>query len=200
MRIVIIGAGHVGAGLGRAFAAVGHDIVFGVRDPESAKTLAALAEIAGASATFPAEAVAGADLVVFALRPVGLAATLAEIGSLDGRLVIDAMNRFDGDPLRSTTQDLVESLPGAKIAKAFNTIGAENYATARDREQRAAMLVAGDDPEAKRAAMDLAAELGFQAEDAGPLANAKVLEDMVKVWAVLAQAHGRTVGFAVSLG
>jgi predicted dinucleotide-binding enzyme len=200
MRIGIIGAGHVGSGLGNAFTAVGHDVVFGVRDPESTRTLAALADIPGASATLPAEAVAGADIVVFALRPVGLAATLAEIGSLDGRLVIDAMNRHDGDPLRSTTADLVALLPGAKIAKAFNTIGAENYATARDREQKAAMFVAGDDPEAKRAAMDLAAELGFQAEDAGPLANAKVLEDMVRVWVALSQAHGRTVGFAVSLG
>jgi predicted dinucleotide-binding enzyme len=200
MRIGIIGAGHVGSGLGNAFTAVGHDVVFGVRDPESTRTLAALADIPGVSATLPAEAVAGADIVVFALRPVGLAATLAEIGSLDGRLVIDAMNRHDGDPLRSTTADLVALLPGAKIAKAFNTIGAENYATARDREQKAAMFVAGDDPEAKRAAMDLAAELGFQAEDAGPLANAKVLEDMVRVWVALSQAHGRTVGFAVSLG
>jgi hypothetical protein len=123
-----------------------------------------------------------------------------KIGSLEGRIVIDAMNRFDGDPLRSTTQDLAELLPGAKLAKAFNTIGAENYATARDRRTKAAMFVAGDDPEAKQAAMDLATELGFQAEDAGPLANAKVLEDMVRVWMALAQAHGRTAGFAVSLG
>jgi predicted dinucleotide-binding enzyme len=60
--------------------------------------------------------------------------------------------------------------------------------------------VASDDPEAKRVAMELAAELGFQPEDAGPLANAKALEEMVRVWLVLAQAHGRRVGFAVTLG
>jgi predicted dinucleotide-binding enzyme len=137
---------------------------------------------------------------VFALSPLGLAATVAELGSLDGRIVIDAMNRWDGDPVRSMTQDLVAMLPGAKIAKAFNTIGAENYATARDREATAMMLVAGDDPEAKAAAMGLATELGFRAEDAGPLANAKVLEDMVRVWLALAQVHGRTVGFALSEG
>jgi predicted dinucleotide-binding enzyme len=174
--------------------------VFGVRDPESAKTLAALADIPGAEAASPAAAATGADIVVFALRPTGLASTVAEIGSLEGRLVIDAMNRFDGDPLRSTAQDLAALLPGARIAKAFNTIGAENYATARDRQTRAAMFVAGDDPDAKQAAMALATELGFQAEDAGPLANAKVLEDMVRVWLALTQAHGRTVAFAVSEG
>jgi hypothetical protein len=200
MRIAIIGAGNVGGGLGKAFAAAGHEVVFGVRDPASTKTLAALADIPDADAATPAAAVDGAAVVVVALRPTGLASTLMKIGSLEGRIVIDAMNRFDGDPLRSTTQDLAELLPGAKLAKAFNTIGAENYATARDRRTKAAMFVAGDDPEAKRAAMDLATELGFQAEDAGPLANAKVLEDMVRVWMALAQAHGRTAGFAVSLG
>ncbi len=200
MRIAIIGAGNVGGGLGRAFAGVGHDVVFGVRDPDSTKTLAALAEIPDATAEAPAPAVSGADVVVFALRPAGLAAIAAEIGPLDGRIVIDAMNRFDGDPMRSTVEDLAELLPGARLAKAFNTIGAENYATARQRTMPAAMFVAGDDPDAKRVALDLASQLGFQAEDAGPLANARILEDMVRIWMVLAQAHGRSVGFAISPG
>jgi predicted dinucleotide-binding enzyme len=198
MRIAILGAGNVGGGLGRAFAAAGHEVVFGVRDPESTKTLAALADIPDAVASSPVDAVAGADIVVFALRPVGLAATVAEIGPLDGRIVIDAMNRFDGDPHRSTTMDLVQLLPGAKLAKAFNTIGAENYVTAGQRVVKAAMFVAGDDADAKRAAMDLAAEIGFEPEDAGGLANTKVLEDMVRVWMVLTAAHGRGVGFAIS--
>ncbi len=62
------------------------------------------------------------------------------------------------------------------------------------------MFVAGDDPDAKRVALGLAAEIGFAAEDAGGLANARSLEEMTKVWLVLSQTHGRTVGFAISLG
>lgn len=200
MRIAIIGAGSVGGGLGRAFAAVGHDVVFGVRDPDSEKTLAALAEIPEADARSPAEAVEGADVVVFAVRPVAVPAMAAAVGSLDGRIVIDAMNRFDGDPGRSMTQELTALLPGAKLAKAFNTTGYENYTTARDRSAKAAMFVAGDDPDAKRVAMELATEVGFRAEDAGGLANAKSLEEMVRVWLVVAQAHGRRVAFALSDG
>lgn len=200
MRIAIIGAGNVGGGLGAAFAAVGHDVVFGVRDPESTKTQAALAEIGDATALAPASAVDGADVVVFALRPVALAATARELPSLDGRIVIDAMNRFDGELGRSTAHDLVALLPGAKVAKAFNTIGFENYTTARERAVPAAMFVAGDDADAKRVAMDLARELGFRPEDAGGLANAKPLEEMVKVWLALSGTHGRSVGFAISEG
>jgi len=198
MRIAIIGAGNVGGGLARAFRAVGHDVIFGVRDPASTKTRAALDAAPGATATGAAEAVRGAAVVVFALRWDAAAQTIPTIGALDGRIVIDAMNRF-GTP-RSTAEDLVELLPGAKVAKCFNTIGAENFATARDRAVKAAMFVAGDDADAKRAALDLAAEIGFQAEDAGPLANARALEDMVKVWLSLAGIHGRGVAFAISPG
>jgi predicted dinucleotide-binding enzyme len=200
MRIAIIGAGSVGGGLGSAFAAVGHDIVFGVRDPASAKTAAALAAATGATAMSPAEAVRAADVVVFALRWDAVPTTVAGLPPLDGRIVIDAMNRFDGDPARSTTQDLANLLPGAKLAKAFNTIGFENYRTARDRREPAAMFVAGDDPDAKRVALDLAAQLGFVPEDAGGLANAKALELMVRVWLALAGVHGRQVAYAISLG
>jgi 8-hydroxy-5-deazaflavin:NADPH oxidoreductase len=200
MRIAIIGAGNVGGGLGAAFTAAGHEVVFGVRDPESAKTKAALAACRGAVAKSFAEALDGADVVAFALRWGGVAEAVANFPSLSGRIVIDAMNRLDGDPTRSTTQDLADLLPGAKLAKAFNTIGFENLATARGRQRAAAMFVAGDDPDAKQVAMELAAQIGFVPEDAGGLANAKPLEQMVRVWLALAQTHGRGVGFAISLG
>jgi predicted dinucleotide-binding enzyme len=200
MRIAIIGAGNVGGGLGAAFAAVGHEVVFGVRDPGSRKTEAALAGVSGARATSPADAVDGADVIAFALRWDAVPGTIAGMPSLAGRVVIDAMNRLDGDPARSTTQDLADLLAGARLVKVFNTIGFENLATARTRRAPAAMFVAGDDPDAKRVAMDLAAELGFVPEDAGGLANTKSLEHMVRVWLALAQTHGRGIGFAVSQG
>jgi predicted dinucleotide-binding enzyme len=91
-------------------------------------------------------------------------------------------------------------LPGAKVAKAFNTIGFENLTTAHGRKAPAAMFVAGDDADAKRTAMDLAREIGFKPYDAGGLANANALEEMVKVWLALSKQHSRNVGFAVSEG
>ena len=110
------------------------------------------------------------------------------------------MNRLGPDPARSTSEDLAELLPGARVVKAFNTIGFENLTTAHARRTPAAMFVAGDDEDAKQIALDLAAELGFRPEDAGPLSNARALEGMVKVWLALAERHGRGVGFAISEG
>jgi len=37
MRIAIVGTGNVGGALGRVWSAKGHEIVFGAREPKSAK-------------------------------------------------------------------------------------------------------------------------------------------------------------------
>lgn len=201
MRIAIMGAGNVGGGIGTALAAAGHEVVFGVRDPASGKTRAALAAAPGAIATDPGTAARDADVVLFALRWDAVPDTVAALPSLEGRVVIDAMNRLAGPAGGpSATEELAGLLPGAKVVKCFNTIGYENMATARDRTVQAAMFAAGDDPEAKRVALELATEIGFDAHDAGPLANARVLEEMVRVWFALTQVHGRGVAFAVSRG
>jgi hypothetical protein len=200
MRIAIIGAGNVGGGLGAAFAAVGHSITFGVRNPASPKCARALAGAPGSTATSFAASVVGAEVVIVTIRSEAIAETIPQLPSLAGRIVIDAMNRFTGDPARSTTEDLADLLPGARLVKAFNTTGFENYTTARARLQPAAMFIAADDAEAKRLTMGLATEIGFEAIDAGGLANAKPLELMVKVWLALTAVSGRTVAFAISRG
>lgn len=198
MKIAVIGAGNVGGGLGAGLAQAGHEVVYGVRDPESDKTRSALDATPHATATQPGLAAADADVVIFALRWDAVPGTAADLPDLDGRVVIDAMNRFSGDPARSTAQDLSDLLHGARVVKAFNTIGFENFATARARQQKAVMFIAGDHPEANAVAAALASDLGFQPEDVGPLTNAKPLEEMVKIWLALAARHGRRIGWALS--
>jgi predicted dinucleotide-binding enzyme len=198
MRIAIMGAGNVGGGLAAGLTNAGHEVVFGVRNPGSEKARVALAAATGSRATSPADAALDADVVIFALRWDAVAQTVSELPDMDGRVVIDAMNRFSGDPARSTAQDLADLLRGAKVVKAFNTTGFENMSTAGGRRQKAAMFIAGDHPEANAVAASLAADLGFQPEDVGALTNAKPLEEMVKVWLALAERHGRSVAFALS--
>ena len=145
MRIAIIGAGNVGGALGTAFARARHSVVFGVRDPDSEKSRSAFRSAPDSSAAPVADAVADADVVVFALRWDAVPGTVRQLPSLAGGSVIDALNRFDGDPARSTSQDLGDLLPGARIVKAFDTIGFENLTSAHARATPAVMFVAGDD-------------------------------------------------------
>ena len=62
MRIAIIGAGRVGAGLGRAWLRAGHQVVFGVREPADPEYADLRAD--GADMRSVAAALDGADVVM----------------------------------------------------------------------------------------------------------------------------------------
>lgn len=52
------------------------------------------------------------------------------------------------------------------------------------------LFYCGDDVEAKRATHQLASKLGFDAQDAGPLTQARLLEPFALLWISLALKHG----------
>jgi predicted dinucleotide-binding enzyme len=83
--------------------------------------------------------------------------------------------------------------------KAFNTTGAANMASAKAFNLKPMMPVAGDDAGAKRIAMDLAAVLGFEPVDAGPLAVSRLLEPMAMFWIKQAIVQGAGDRFALAL-
>lgn len=67
MKIAILGAGNVGSTLGKGWANAHHQIVFGVRDPQSEKVQALLVQTGNqASAATVPDAVKDADVVVLA--------------------------------------------------------------------------------------------------------------------------------------
>jgi predicted dinucleotide-binding enzyme len=65
--------------------------------------------------------------------------------------------------------------PRAKVVKAFNTIGALHMTNPRFGDERASMFLCGDDAAAKQIVAGLAAALGFEPVDAGPLTQARLL-------------------------
>ena len=64
-------------------------------------------------------------------------------------------------------------------------IGAEHYLDPVIDGQAATMLIASDHDIAKDIAMQLAAEIGFDPIDAGPLANSRMLEAIAEMWVFL---------------
>ena len=86
---------------------------------------------------------------------------------------------------------------GAKVVKAFNTIGSNILADARFGSERALLAYCGDDAEAKHIVRQLAEELGFDPLDAGPLTQTRLLEPFALLWISLAYkaGQGRDIAF-----
>lgn len=200
MQVAIIGAGNVGGNLGRALISAGHAVTYGVREAGSPKATAALAGAPGSMALDLQQAVDGAELVVVALHWDVLPDVLPTIRVRSGMVVIDATNRLI--PPRpgsapSGGEEVARLWPDARVVKAFNTIGAENLPSLRDRAMTAAGFLCGDDPAAKAVVADLARDIGFEPFDVGPLAMSGILEGMTRVWVGLSREHGRGIAFAI---
>jgi 8-hydroxy-5-deazaflavin:NADPH oxidoreductase len=183
MKIGMIGSGNVGSALGRVLANAGHEVMFSSRTLENDKRLAA--EIGGkARAGTPREAAAFGEVLVFAVPYSAipeLGKTLA--GSIKGKVVIDTCNPFPGRDgeiavrAREKGAGLMsaELLPGARIVRAFNAVGANRMAEAHQEPGRIGMPIAGDDPKAIEIASKLIREIGFEPVLVGGLAMGRYL-------------------------
>lgn len=207
MRIGIIGAGNVGSTLGRAWARAGHDVVFGVRDPRADKARRLVESVGGtARAGTVAEAAAHGEAVVLATPWPAAEAAVRAAGDLAGKVLIDCTNPVKPDlsgldvgPGTSAAERVAGWAPGAKVFKAFNTTGANNMADPVINGVRTVMFVCGDDRAAKPAVLRLAADVGFDPVDAGPLANARLLEGWAMLWIHLAVRGGLGPDFGFAL-
>jgi 8-hydroxy-5-deazaflavin:NADPH oxidoreductase len=208
MKIGIIGAGSVGGTLGKALAAKGHRITYGVRHadlPETQETVRATG--GGASAGSVRDAAAFGEVVVLA-TPWGDATRQAieSAGNLSGKIVIDCTNPVKPDLSglevghdTSAAEQVAGWAKGAKVCKAFNTVGFNVMANPNFQGRKAVMFVCGDDAAAKKVVLQLASDIGFEAIDAGGLSIARVLEPVAMLWIHLALQQGLGRDFAFGL-
>ncbi len=198
-KIAILGAGSVGGALGKGWAKAGHEVFFAVRggSAESDARLAALVEETGGRKGTAAEMAALADVVVLAVPWGATEEAIRSAGDLSGKVVLDATNPLlpnlsgvDVPPAGSGGQQVAAWAPGARVVKVFNTTGANNMENPAYGEGAATMLYAGDDGDAKSVAHQLAADLGFEPQDAGPLAASALLESLALLWITLAYPRG----------
>jgi predicted dinucleotide-binding enzyme len=201
MKIAIIGAGNVGGSLGTAWAQkAGHEIFFGVREPNAEKTQALVRRIGGkARAGAPAEAAAIGDFIVLTVPWPAAEAAIQSMGDLAGKIVLDAGNPLamgpDGLGLEighsiSAGEKVQGWARGASVFKTLNTTGFGNMADPVFHDVKSVMFVAGDDAANKPKVIALVADLGFDVIDAGPLRNARLLEAHAMLWIDLALRRG----------
>jgi hypothetical protein len=76
----------------------------------------------------------------------------------------------------SGAEELQKKVPQAHVVKAFNTVFAQHMDSGQVDGRQLTALVAGDNPDAKKSVLGIARDIGFDAVDAGPLHNARLLE------------------------
>jgi 8-hydroxy-5-deazaflavin:NADPH oxidoreductase len=200
-RIAVLGAGNVGGALGRIWLSKGHQVTFGVPDPQKTKRDAAAAKI-----TTNKEAVTQSDLVVISVPWPAAQDAIRDSGDLHDKILIDCTNPLAPD-LKSlvlgTTTSAAEAIANwartSRIVKAFNTIGAMNYGNAQFGTQRADGFYCGDDQDAKNVVKPLIEDIGLNPVDVGPLRNARVLESLALLWIDLAVIQGQGPNHAFKL-
>jgi len=196
MKVAVIGTGSVGRALARGLDDAGHEVVVGSRTPESADTRALVSDLEAASAASDARAAESGDAVVLAVPGSVVADVAVDLSdALAGKPVLDPTNEGERPAARALAERVQDAVPEARVVKAFNTIGADRMTRPVVGGDPASMPVCGDDEAAKRTAMDLAADLGFDPVDAGDLSSALMLEDLARLWIHLAGEYGRDIGF-----
>jgi len=168
MKIGIIGDGNVGSALQRGLTKAGHE-----------------ARAVGNDAALVKKTAQESELVIIAV-PFGAIDEVVRTAAaaLNGKTVVDVTNALNRDMTMavghttSGAEELQKKLPGARVVKAFNTVFAQHMDSGKVKGEQLTVLAAGDDAEAKKTVIELAQGIGFDAVDAGPLKNARLLEPL----------------------
>jgi predicted dinucleotide-binding enzyme len=201
MNVTILGAGNMGSAFVKQFSRAGHHVRVTSRSGERA---AAVAAANRAVASPPGEALAGSDVVVVATAYPDAVAALKSLGSLEGKVIIDATNPLSADFMSltighdtSAAEEIAKAFPEAAVVKAFNTVFAQVLAEKPSFQfgQTAPVFVASDSERAKLAAKALIQSIGFKAVDAGPLRNARYLEPLagLNIYLGYGAGHGTEI-------
>lgn len=197
MKIAVVGAGNVGGALGKLWSDKGHEVRLAVPDPNSPKLKELLGTMRkGVHAASNREAAGASDVVALAVPWPAAEQAIRACGDLRSKVLIDCTNPLRADltglVLGHTTSaaEQVAAWSGAKVVKAFNTLGAGLYGQAEFDGTRADGFYCGDDAAAKTTAEELIADIGLNPVDVGPLRNARLLEPMAMLWIDLAINQG----------
>ena len=183
MKIGIVGSGNVGSALGGVWVKKGHEVMFSSRSLENDKALAAKLG-PNARAGTPREAATFGEVVMVSVPYRSLPEVGKQLADLiKGKVVIDTCNPFvgrDGD-IANWARDKgagvasAELLPGARLVRAFNAVGAGRMGSVHEQPGRVGMPIASDDAQAVAVASRLIRDIGFEPVLVGGLAMGRYL-------------------------
>ncbi|MCS6849139.1 MAG: NADPH-dependent F420 reductase [Anaerolineae bacterium] len=203
MKIAVLGGtGKEGSGLALRWAHAGHDVIIGSRDPEKARRVAEELNLALGDGRITgadnASAARDAEVVVLTVPYAAHKDTLTSVkDAVQGKVLVDVtvpinpsdFTRVAVPPGGSASKEAQAILgDGAKVVTAFQNISA-THLKKLDAVIDCDVLVCGDDDDAKRIGMQLVADAGMKAWDAGPLDNAVVVEGLTPILLGINKRH-----------
>lgn len=205
MKIGIIGSGIVGQVLGKAFLAEGNEVMLGTRDvskPEVKKW--ASENKSGKLGNFEETARFGEILVLAVGGSVAEnALQLAGMKNLENKVVIDATNpiahaapvngvlKFFTNLDESLMERLQKAAPGAKLVKAFNSVGNALMYKPSFGGIIPTMFICGNDDDAKKKVKKILDSFGWETEDMGKIEAARAIEPLCMLWCIPGLAGNR---------
>ena len=188
-HLSIIGTGNMGQAIAGVAAKGGHPVqLLGSSDTDT--------EVTG-------------EVVVLAVPYPAVADVIAQRGeSLAGKIVVDITNPLNFETFddlvvpadSSAAAGIAAALPTARVVKAFNTNFAATLSSGTVGTEKTAVLIAGDDADAKASLAAIVTAGGLKAVDAGGLQRAHELEALGFLQLTLAAAEKTswTSGFALA--
>ena len=186
--VTIIGAGNMGGAIAGIASAGGSSVQVLTRNGTA---------VEGATAGKIGDPISG-EIVILALPYPAVSEVLSTYeGHLDGLVLVDLTNPLDFatfDSLvvpagSSAAAEIATTVPGARVLKAFNTNFAATLAAKNVAGITTAVLIAGDDVDAKSALAGVIEAGGLKAVDAGSLKRARELEALGFLQLTLAAAN-----------
>lgn len=196
MKIGIIGSGIVGQVLAKAFFSEGHSVQLGTRNTLKEEVMKFKEANPGiAVGDFTTTAKEGELLVLATGGSVTEEAIkLAGLENFSGKVVIDATNPIASAPpvngvlqyFTGVNESLMERLqallPGARLVKAFNSVGNAFMYKPDFPGGPPTMFIAGNDEEAKKTVTAVLTSFGWETEDMGKAEAAGAIESLCILW------------------
>lgn len=199
LNIAVLGAGNIGGTIGRKLVNAGYQVTFGVNDPNGKNAQELRRELGNrAKIGTVAEALGGnPDVVLMALPGTVMESTIAQYASqLNGRIIIDAANRMGASSMNSFAA-LGQHTPQARIYRAFNSYGFENFANPEFDGVQADLFFCGTPGDSRALVEQLISAVGLRPVYLGGVEQVGTVDGIAGLWFALAlgQGKGRHLAF-----
>ncbi|NLH46163.1 MAG: NADPH-dependent F420 reductase [Acholeplasmataceae bacterium] len=205
MKIAFIGIGNVGFAIANNLQKIGHQIIVATNNKNSDSVKNASQRNPEFEIKPVQDAVNECD-IVFLATPFQANQTVLSGIKFNGKPLVDCTNpigmgtkglKHGLDSEKSGSEVVQELAQDAKVVKAFSVYGYENFIDSSFPKYnvKPAMLICGNDKDAKAKVSFLLEELGFTATDTGNLTQALHLEHMTLLWVKMVRVNGHHPNF-----